>query len=1077
MKKISTFLTAFCLFLGSHFLEGQNFWEALEGPFGVSGISLIAPDAAGRLFMIKNDKILKSTDQGNSWSECQTGIGQTYGFYQSKFMLSPSGEFYLAVGYSGSVLYRYLPGSDSWLQLTTNSWGFGDYDGFDIDQQGKIWASSDQSHSKLHYSINGGQNFVNVPLDAPVDGWFDFLETFNDDHNLIAVSYGASQKLYHFNSSGQVKQVLAGSGCQYVGFNPQTGTAYYGDYDWSKRSTDGGLTWKNLIFDPQNPQFNRIQNMTFESSGRIWVHSYYGMFRSDDDGATWTKDAEFEKVGGEFFWTAPKTWFVLAGCGFAQFARSSDDGVTWTDLSGSFREPSVSEIQKDADGNLFARTCRRDAFEISSDDGKSWSDLTIFDSVITHVISLAIRADGVKMAYCDNQNFYRSLDNGATWSKIKGIDPTLNLGSAKFYTDWQGAFYYFGSWAGVQQSTDAGETWKTLNTGTFDNIATFHPNGDFFVTDFFNLFRYSAAENMMYGMQPDTNTFFEAYAAYCSSSGTLFVSGAENFSGLPTFYRIADGTGDWVPIPFFDDKLISQITSNSDGDVFVLANNSMYKSEDDGNSWFFVADVPANYPSVFTCTSDQHLYLGFQNDVIYRSTQPTAESNQILGKTWLDKNDNCQPDPTESAPPTTIVTATGSAKYTGFAGQNGNFKFSAPSGNYLLNVVPPNALFKPCFSNVPIVLNGPNDTATANLPLKIVSQCPYLSVNLSTPMLRRCFENTYAIVCRNAGTATATDVYVEVTLDSLFDFVSSTVPVFSKNGLVYTFKFGDLAAGQSSKFWIKIKVSCDASLGQQHCMAAKIFPETFCQTELPNFSENLECRENIGSFDPNDKTAFVAGFENPGFVKPSTDIEYFIRFQNTGTDTAFRVVVEDRLPTNLDLTTLTPLVSSHPFSLELRDQRTVRFVFENILLPDSNINSAASNGFVKFRISQMPGTPLGTVIKNEADIFFDFNSPVRTNESKLVVGTTETKELPTKFEVAAFPNPFQDAIYFEIRTAGFLPKNLTLRLFDILGRQVRFENFSGYNFVLPRQNLQSGMYFFKIESGGEVIGTGKVLAN
>lgn len=51
------------------------------------------------------------------------------------------------------------------------------------------------------------------------------------------------------------------------------------------------------------------------------------------------------------------------------------------------------------------------------------------------------------------------------------------------------------------------------------------------------------------------------------------------------------------------------------------------------------------------------------------------------------------------------------------------------------------------------------------------------------------------------------------------------------------------------------------------------------------------------------------------------------------------------------------------------------------MLPDSNVNEAASHGFTSFRVKQVPNLPVGTLIENSAAIYFDFNAPVITNTS------------------------------------------------------------------------------------------------
>jgi uncharacterized repeat protein (TIGR01451 family) len=61
-----------------------------------------------------------------------------------------------------------------------------------------------------------------------------------------------------------------------------------------------------------------------------------------------------------------------------------------------------------------------------------------------------------------------------------------------------------------------------------------------------------------------------------------------------------------------------------------------------------------------------------------------------------------------------------------------------------------------------------------------------------------------------------------------------------------------------------------------------------------------ECREITDSFDPNDKSAQPEGVGDDHFIYPNTEIEYHINFQNTGTDTAFTVVIIDTLVQDLD---------------------------------------------------------------------------------------------------------------------------------------------------------------------------------
>jgi uncharacterized repeat protein (TIGR01451 family) len=132
------------------------------------------------------------------------------------------------------------------------------------------------------------------------------------------------------------------------------------------------------------------------------------------------------------------------------------------------------------------------------------------------------------------------------------------------------------------------------------------------------------------------------------------------------------------------------------------------------------------------------------------------------------------------------------------------------------------------------------------------------------------------------------------------------------------------------------------------------------------------------AYDPNDKQVWPArGADNR--VNDGEELLYTIRFQNTGTDTAFRVVIHDRLSPDLDWATLRPLAASHPFTSSLSENGLLEFRFDNILLPDSAANRAGSQGFVSFLVRLHAGLPLNTVIGNTADIYFDLNPPITTN--------------------------------------------------------------------------------------------------
>ncbi|MCF8245324.1 MAG: T9SS type A sorting domain-containing protein [Saprospiraceae bacterium] len=243
--------------------------------------------------------------------------------------------------------------------------------------------------------------------------------------------------------------------------------------------------------------------------------------------------------------------------------------------------------------------------------------------------------------------------------------------------------------------------------------------------------------------------------------------------------------------------------------------------------------------------------------------------------------------------------------------------------------------------------------------------------------------------------------------------------------------------------------------------------------------EDLDCQENIGSFDPNDKVGLPLGVEAEHFIKQNQDLTYTIRFQNTGTDTAFNILIVDSLSASLNPATIRLLGSSHPARIELKGNGVAKFIFSNIMLPDSNVNEMASHGFVRFAIEQRADLLIGTQIENEAGIYFDFNDPIITNRTLHTVGkdflmeVSASQTLLKGVELEVFPNPTEAVANFRFK--GMDLQDGLLTVFDQQGRQVGVTAFTGSTCQFDGTGLVDGVYFFKIENAGNGVATGKIL--
>lgn len=164
-------------------------------------------------------------------------------------------------------------------------------------------------------------------------------------------------------------------------------------------------------------------------------------------------------------------------------------------------------------------------------------------------------------------------------------------------------------------------------------------------------------------------------------------------------------------------------------------------------------------------------------------------------------------------------------------------------------------------------------------------------------------------------------------------------------------------------------------------------------------SYSSQCRPIFNAFDPNDKKATPVGFGPDSVIHPGTTISYRIRFQNTGNDTAFNILLVDTLDAALDIASLRILSASHSFipSITGKAKKILKFKFSDILLPDSTTNEPGSHGYIEFEMDHIAGIPLGTEIQNFADIYFDFNPPIRTNTTHQTVDTITLDTLPVSY--------------------------------------------------------------------------------
>jgi hypothetical protein len=214
----------------------------------------------------------------------------------------------------------------------------------------------------------------------------------------------------------------------------------------------------------------------------------------------------------------------------------------------------------------------------------------------------------------------------------------------------------------------------------------------------------------------------------------------------------------------------------------------------------------------------------------------------------------------------------------------------------------------------------------------------------------------------------------------------------------------------------------------------------------------------VNSFDPNDKTCLEGDIIREAMV--GEYVHYMVRFENLGTANAINVVIKDDIDTSkYDLNTLIPLDASHDFVTRIQNTNEVEFIFENIDLPFDDANN---DGYVVFKIKTLETLAVGDTFSNDAEIYFDFNFPIITNDYTTTVEdnlSLEDQELSAKVKI--FPNPVGDKLF--ITSKVNIEK---ASIYDINGRLLQTIVFYGNETqrTIDLQKLALGVYVVKLSS-------------
>jgi hypothetical protein len=181
---------------------------------------------------------------------------------------------------------------------------------------------------------------------------------------------------------------------------------------------------------------------------------------------------------------------------------------------------------------------------------------------------------------------------------------------------------------------------------------------------------------------------------------------------------------------------------------------------------------------------------------------------------------------------------------------------------------------------------------------------------------------------------------------------------------------------------------------------------------------------------------------------------------------AHNIVIIDTLDDKLDPGTFR-LLDGTPMTPEIlwKDGNRLYIRLTGINLPDSSTDMAGSQGHITYAIKARTTAPEGSLVKNKASIYFDYNKPITTNETHNILRTLnglDIKSNATPQTAVLYPNPTKGNINIAI---PYSKTNWDITIIDISGRPVMQTTGLAPNISLYA-DIPVGLYIVQLTNSG-----------
>ena len=438
-----------------------------------------------------------------------------------------------------------------------------------------------------------------------------------------------------------------------------------------------------------------------------------------------------------------------------------------------------------------------------------------------------------------------------------------------------------------------------------------------------------------------------------------------------------------------------------------------------------------------------------------------AGCGSVSGTAYADLDGDCAQDGGEPGLPNRMITIGPTGAYA-FTNNQGAYSRGMPLGAYTVDLnVPAFTPNCPASLPAPFSLTTPLPDAQLDLAMTYTSG-PDASSFLAASCHAPGFSALYCAEAVNDGPYSFTDLSLEVSFDPILNYLwMDSVPATQGPGTI-SWSIPTLPPFTTLHYCFTVQVPPDPALIGTALAAQCSLTGPVADANPANDLSTISAIV-VGAYDPNEKQVRTSSDVSTQdyLLQLDEHIDYTIRFQNTGTAPAQHVFLIDTIAVELDLGSVEFLGASHDAEISLLPDRVLRFDFPDIQLPDSASDPFGSHGYARFRLKPFVALP-GTLYRNTADIYFDFNPPIRTNTSELTAFDPAHVSESYAAGVHISPNPTNGSMHIEASVAS----RYSLEVIDPLGRSAMLSSFTGTSTRIDVTHLPRGAYELRLKDDG-----------